>query len=292
VLQDGENIGHAIPAPMIERFLVDAEDGEIAGVPQLGAYCLPIENDALRRYLRMGEHQGGSIVADVAYGSCAWGKIKRDDVILAVDGVPVANDCTIPLPGSVRADFFCAIEQKQIGDQVALTIWRDAREQNVSLVLSDYNLLVSQPSYLRRCRYRIAGGIVFQPVDMHCVESMLGYGPPTVYDAMVMEKPQTDDRREIVAITSVLPHPVNRGYQDWDWNIVECVRGIPVRDFEHFNQLLDETEGPWIELTLDDASRLVIDREAARAADEELFENFGISADRWPVFSEGSLAAK
>jgi len=292
VLQDGENIGYAIPAPMIERFLVDADDGEIAGVPRLGAYCLPLENDALRRYLQLGEQQTGCIVADVACGSCAWGKIKRDDVILAVDGVPVANDCTIPLTGSARADFSCSIQQKQIGDLVALTIWRGAREQNVSLVLSNYSMLVSQPSYPRRCRYRIAGGIVFQPVDMHHVESMSEYVPPAVYDAVMMEVPQTDDRRELVAITSILPHPVNRGYQDWDWNIVECVRGIPVLDFEHFNQLLDETEGPWIDLTLDDSSRLVIDREAARVADKELFENFSISADRWPVSSEGRLAAR
>jgi S1-C subfamily serine protease len=292
VLKDGENIGHAIPAPIIERFLVDAEDGEIAGIPQLGAYCLPIENDALRQYLQLGEQQTGCIVADVAYGSCAWGILKRDDAILAVDGVPVANDCTIPLAGSARTDFSCAIEQKQIGETVVLTIWRDARKHNVSLMLSDYSMLVSLPSYPRRCRYRIAGGIVFQPVDIHCVESLLGYGSPAVYNAMVMEEPRTDDRSEIVAITSVLPHPVNRGYQDWDWNLVECVRGIPVRDFKHFNQLLDEMEGPWIDLTLDDASRLVIDREAARVADEELFESFSISADRWPVSSEGHLAAR
>lgn len=292
VLEDGENIGYAIPASMIGRFLVDAEDGEIAGVPWLGVYCLPIENYALREYLELGERRTGAVVADVAYGSSAWGKLQRDDVILEVDGMPVANDCTISLAGSARTDFSCAIERKQIGEPVELTIWRGAREQSVLLVLGNYRTLVPPPSYPRRCRYRIAGGIVFQPVDMHCVESAENYVPPAVYKAVVAEEAQTADRRELVAITSVLPHDVNRGYQDWDWDLVESVQGIPVRDFDHLNQLLDEADGPWINITVDDASRLVIDRVAARAADEELLESFGIPGDRWPLSSEGRLAAR
>ncbi len=103
---------------------------------------------------------------------------------------------------------------------------------------------------------------------------------------------QTADRRELVMITSVLPHAVNRGYENWVWDIVESVQGTPVQDFDHFNQLLDEADGPWLNMTCDDASRLVIDRTAARAADEELFEQFSIARDRWPASSEGLVAAK
>jgi len=231
-------------------------------------------------------------VADIDYGSSAWGNLQRDDVILAVDGIPVADDCTIPLANSARTDFSYAIERKQIGEPVVLTVWRGAREQSVSLVLSDYRALVTPPSYPPRCRYRIEGGIVFQPVDKHCVESLKDYVPPAVYKAVVAEEAQSADRRELVVLTSILPHAVNRGYQDWVWDLVESVQGIPVRDFDHFNQLLDEAEGPWINITCDDASRLVIDRRAARAADEELLESFGIPGDRWPVSSEARVVAR
>jgi len=292
VLEDGENIGYAIPAPMVARFLVDAEDGEIAGVPSLGAYCLPIENDALREYLELGEQQTGTVVVDVDYGSSAWGKLQRDDVILAVDGVPIANDCTVPLAGDTRTDFSWRIEQKQIGEPVVLTVWRGGREQNVSLVLNDYRALVPLPSYPQRCRYRIAGGVIFQPVDAHFAESLEDYIPPAVYKAVTEGQAQTSDRRELVAITSILPHEVNRGYEGWEWDLVESVQGVPVRDFDHFNQLLDEADGRWINITVDDGSRLVIDRAAARVADEKLLESFGIPADRWPVPSEGSVAAR
>ena len=292
VLEDAENVGYAVPAPMIARFLLDAEDGEIAGVPRVGAYCLPIENDALRQYLRLGEKQTGSVVADVDYGSSAWRKLQRDDVILAVDGVAVANDCTIQLAGGARTDFSYAIERKQVGESVLLRVWREGREQSVSLVLKDHRALVSLPSYPQRCRYRIAGGIVFQPVDQHCAELLKDYAPPAVYKALVEEQAQTAARRELVMVTSVLPHGVNRGYEDWVWELVDSVQGIPVRDFDHFNQLLDKADGPWINMTCDDASRLVIDREAARAADKELLVSFGIPGDRWPVSSEGVVAAR
>jgi S1-C subfamily serine protease len=292
VLEGGENIGYAIPAPMITRFLLDAEDGEIAGVPSLGVYSLSIENDALRAYLALGEQRTGAVVVDVARGSSAWGKLQRDDVILAVDGVPVADDCTIPLRGDMRADFFWKVEQKQIGETVELAVWRDAREHVVSLELTDFRMLVQRPTYPRRCRYRIEGGIVFQPVDKHYVESLVDYIPPDIYKAVVAEESPRDDRRELVVIASVLPHEVNRGYQEWYWDLVEEVQGTPVRDFEHLNELLDEADGPWIILTLDDRSRLVMDRVAAEAADEELLESFGIPGDRWPLTSGGPVAAR
>jgi hypothetical protein len=151
---------------------------------------------------------------------------------------------------------------------------------------------VPLPSYPQRCRYRIAGGIVFQPVDQHCVGLLEDYAPPAVYKAVLAEEAQTADRHELVMITSVLPHVVNRGYEDWVWDLVETVQGIPVRDFDQFNRLLDEADSPWINITCDDASRLVIDREAARAADEEIFEHFSIARDRWPTSSEGIVAAR
>jgi hypothetical protein len=70
-----------------------------------------------------------------------------------------------------------------------------------------------------------------------------------IITAVIAEEAQTAGRHELVTITSVLPHEVNPGHQDWDWCLVDSVQGISVRDFEHFNQLLDEANGPWINIT-------------------------------------------
>jgi S1-C subfamily serine protease len=132
-LDDSENIGYVIPAPVIGRFLKDAVDGSIAGTPNLGVHCLPIENEALREYLGLHRDQGGAIVTDIAYRSSAWGHIQKDDVLLAVDGTPIASDCSVPLASGSRIDFSHVLEKKQVGDVAALTVWRDKRENSISV---------------------------------------------------------------------------------------------------------------------------------------------------------------
>ena len=284
VLEDGENIGYGVPAPMIERFLVDAADGVVAGVPMLGIFTGSVESDALREYLRLGDRTG-ALVFDVAFGTCAFGKIQRDDVILAIDGVPVANDQTIALEGDARTEYDFIPQKKQIGEPVDLKVWRDGAERTVSLVLGGGQELVPAPSYETRCRYRMVGGIVFQPVESHYVDMLIEDDnqivPGMVVEAVMNGRSQSEDRRELIVMATVLPHEVNRGYQDWSLDIVETVQGVPVRDFAHFNELIDDATGRFINITFDDNSRLVLDRAAALKADEALVQQYGMARDRW-----------
>ncbi len=294
-LEDSDNIGYAIPAPMIARFLLDVSDGAVAGVPRLGLYCLPIENAAMREYLRLGRRTG-ALVVDVPYGSCAQGLLQRDDVILAVDGVPVANDETIPLLGDARVDLSFAIEKKQMGETASLTIWRDGAERTVSLRLGDYDNLVAAPSFPARCRYRMVGGVIFQPADMHYVNTLIesedAYVPGQLYHAVTSEQPPSAARGEYVLMTTVLPHAVNQGYQEWSQDVVSTVQGVSVRNFAHFNELLDGATGRFIDITFEDQSRLVLDGAAARKADEALVKQYGMAADRWPSEAAGEVAGR
>jgi len=181
-IEDSDNIGYGIPAPVIARFLKDAADGDVGGAPQLGVYSLPLESDAMRDYLRLGATQTGSLVADVAFGSSAWGVLQRDDVIMAVDGIAVANDETVPLGNGTRVDYSNLITTRQVGDYVALTIWRAGAKRDVTVELRCYDQMVPVYSYPARCRYRIAGGIVFQPADEQLVKAMPESMPSLVLD--------------------------------------------------------------------------------------------------------------
>jgi hypothetical protein len=224
------------------------------------------------------------------WNGSAWGALERDDVVLAMDGVRIANDGTIALAGDARVDWVHAITMHQPGDAVTLTIWRDGKRQDVTVTMGLPVPLVPLPSFPARCRYRVTGGIVFQPADVHLVEARLESMPASVLTAYVEEAWPTESTRELVVMSSVLPHDVNRGYQDWAFDVVETVQGVAVRDFAHFNELLDGATGRWLDITFEDRSRLVMDLAAVRAADREILARFAIPADRWPL-SPATVAA-
>ena len=50
----------------------------------------------LRAYLGMTDQHKGVLVSSVAALSPAHGQLQRDDVLLRLDGVQIANDGTVP----------------------------------------------------------------------------------------------------------------------------------------------------------------------------------------------------
>jgi len=60
-LQNAENIGYIIPVPVIEHFLKDIElHGASTGFCSLGFAWQPVENNNLRKYLKMTPEQVSS----------------------------------------------------------------------------------------------------------------------------------------------------------------------------------------------------------------------------------------
>lgn len=70
------------------------ESGKYVGFCSLGLSCQPIENVQLRNHFRMHPEMTGVLVSKISPLSDAYKVLKKDDIILAFDGVPVANDGT------------------------------------------------------------------------------------------------------------------------------------------------------------------------------------------------------
>jgi S1-C subfamily serine protease len=115
VLQDGrvvglafqavvhaENIGFIIPTPIVRYFLDDiARFGQYKGFCSLGVRCQALDNAQLRQYMRLGPGQTGVLVGTVfPLSAAAAGGLRAGDVLLAFDGVPIANDGSVPFRGS------------------------------------------------------------------------------------------------------------------------------------------------------------------------------------------------
>ena len=119
-------IGFAIPATMARHVMQQLVDTGKVRRAQLGVSAQTI-NSALASSLGLEEVRG-ALVSDISAGSAAEDAgLRRGDVILAVDGQPVADS------NALRN----RIASTKPGTSVALTIVRDGREQSVDVKLGE-----------------------------------------------------------------------------------------------------------------------------------------------------------
>lgn len=86
---------YIIPVPIINHFLEDVEErNKYIGFCSLGLTCQATENAQLREHLKMPSGLTGVLVNKIQKLTDTNQWIKKDDVLLAFDGVPIANDGT------------------------------------------------------------------------------------------------------------------------------------------------------------------------------------------------------
>lgn len=86
---------YIIPVPVITHFIASVEDrGKYVGFCSLGLSCQAMENEQLREHFGMQPGMTGVLVSKINPISEAHKILKRDDIILAFDGVSIANDGT------------------------------------------------------------------------------------------------------------------------------------------------------------------------------------------------------
>ncbi|PPS16256.1 hypothetical protein GOBAR_AA04324 [Gossypium barbadense] len=90
-----QNLSYIIPVPVIKHFIAGIEEsGKYMGFCFMGLSCQPTENVQLRNHFKMQPHMTGVLVSKINPLSDAYGVLKKDDIILEFDGVPIANDGT------------------------------------------------------------------------------------------------------------------------------------------------------------------------------------------------------
>lgn len=89
---------------MIKRFISGVEEsGKYSGFCNLGVSCQATENIQLRECLGMRPEMTGVLVSRINPLSDAYKILKKDDILLEFDGVPIANDGT----GQLKSFHIC-----------------------------------------------------------------------------------------------------------------------------------------------------------------------------------------
>ncbi len=283
-----DNIGYAIPLPVIERFLADVADGHYDGYPELGVRFLSLRNPAMRRTLAVPPNRSGVVVTFVDAFGAAHERLRDGDVILAVDGHQLDDDGTIQIDGQAYL-FAELLERKQRHDTLKVDVWRDGAERRLTVPLDHADdPFTFRNLYDHRSPYVIVGGLVFAPLTQDFLRTVpRGLASATAQRLFyTADYVKTDglyaDRQEFVVLIERLPHPVNTYVGDFQYGLVAAANNRPVRNLAELHTAMQTPIEGFHQLNfIGMEDPLVLDAEAVQAAEAEILQRYRVPS---PVF--------
>ncbi|MBL9077171.1 MAG: trypsin-like peptidase domain-containing protein [Planctomycetes bacterium] len=293
-LPDAENIGEMVPAPILRRFLDNAKRGRDPRVPGLGITTQPLENEALRRHFAMKPQHSGVLVTAVQYGSSAWGRLEQGDVLMALDGLRIADNGTVRYRGRFRCQFDAVVGDHHVGDRMAARILRRGQVRDIVLQMEPMAWLVPRTEFDRRPMWFLYGGLVFQRLT---AEFLRNWGDnwwdkaPKELLHLYYSGNRTPARQEIVVLAQVLADAVNVGYEPFHNDVVEKVGDHAPVDMADFVRRMDAATGEVV-LQLSSGGKVILDASAARAAMPRILQRYHVPGDRSPDLPQRAGGAR
>ncbi len=286
-LSAADNIGYMVPAPLVDHFLTDVEDGRYDGLPNMGIRTGNMENPDARRKYGLPEDKTGIAVLHISLGSPAEGVLKPGDILLEVDGYPVADDRTIEFRPDERTLYSYLAEMRQVGESLPLKIFRDGQEMDVNVVFTqsgEGQLLVPMEQYGRRPSYYIFGGAVFCPLTKNYLSAWGSNWYQTAPKPLVFyynNRDLQESGEEVVVLIRVLADDVNKGYHGYSSWAVDFLNGRKIKNLQGMvRQIEAADESEFMVFSDSLGNEMVLNKKNAMAALPAILERYRIPADR------------
>ena len=276
-----------IPAETINGFLDAARKGDYKGFGEVGFSISELLDPTMRAYLKMpGTIGGGTYVSDVYNLGTGSDVLKKDDVILRIDGHGLDPHGRFEHEKYVWLQFEYLITGKAAGETIVFDIWRDGAKKKIEARISNFtasDMLVPFHEFDKQPEYVVTAGFVLQKLTREYMkefgDDLAGEAPSHLYHYYrdFAFKP-TDERRDIVILSYVLPAPINLGYTGLGQIVVSKFNGMKIRSIEDIleaQKLNPDSKFDVIEFEMDTPT-IVISREQLAASDAFVGRNYGI----------------
>jgi hypothetical protein len=282
----GGNTCTVIPSSFIRRVLEAHRAGRFPGLGYFDFVWQPGENPATLSFLRLDGPERGAVVLEVPRRPGVEPGLKPRDILLEVDGFPVdvQGDYEDPDYGFLMIENL-ATRSKFAGETVPLKVWRDGRAIEVAYVLprAEFtNELVPQQAFGWPPEYVIAGGLVFQPLHQPYLRAWGDeWRRRAPFRLLHFKNDQpTPERPFLVVLSAVLPDPINLGYQEVRFLVVNRINGRPIATLTDVIAALKEPkDGAHLVEFLpgENLQRLLLDAATLEEATKRVLERYGIT---------------
>ncbi|KAE9616282.1 putative peptidase Do [Lupinus albus] len=283
-LSGAENIGYIIPVPVIKHFISGVEDnGKYVGFCSLGLSCQTTENIQLRNHFNMQPDMTGVLVSKINPLSGANKILKKDDIILSFDGVPIANDGTVPFRNRERITFDHLVSMKQPNEKAVVRVLRDGKEHELSIILQPLQPLVPVHQFDKLPSYYIFAGLVFVPLTQPYLheygEDWYNASPRRLCERALRELPKKENQ-QLVILSQVLMDDINAGYERLAELQVLKVNGTEVENLHHLCQLVENCSADSLRFDLDDDRVIALNYEMAEVATSRILKRHRIPSSK------------
>jgi S1-C subfamily serine protease len=276
-----QGVAYMIPTPVINRFLKDISSGHYDEYPDLAITYAKLQNPAQRRFLGLTDDGHGVLVSSVVAAGPSDGTLRPGDVLLAIDGHPIASDANVELEGE-RAQFEEVVERKFKGDSVKFDILRDKQPMTVTIKLyKPWPYSVQGHSYDVRPRYVLYGGLLFQPLNLDMLEAyrstdlrLRHFFEYFILDQIYLQHP------DVIVLSNILPDPINTYLSPYRGEIVDEINGKKIRTLDELANAFAEGPEQLVIRMIGEGPPLVLDRNKVEAARERIKARYNVMKEQ------------
>jgi hypothetical protein len=275
-----QNVGYMIPTPVIRRFLKDVEDGSYDNYMDLTASYHPLHNQAMRKALGLTDGDSGVLVGNVYGGGVSEGRLQPGDVLLSIDGLPIASDGTVNMEGE-PVEMAEVVERKFKGERVEFEVLREGKPIQVTIPLTHpWPFTLQANAYNQNPRFVVFGGLVFQPVDANFIAA---HNPEDLrlryyFDHFITQNIYRE-RPEIVVLSNVLADPVNAYASDFRYEIVDQINDRKIQRIDDVAEAFKKPADYYVIEMVGKGRPLVLEKKAVEEARDRIRSRYRVTTE-------------
>ena len=280
-ISNSQNIGYMIPAPVINHFFKDLDDGKYDGFPALGIEVTNTENPTLREFYKIKDQKGGVLINKVMPAMAAFDHLKEGDVVFKIDNVAIGEDGTFEFRDNERLSLTYLIDSKQIGEDVDIQFIRDGKMQDVKIKVGGFAQLVPPINYIEKPTYYIYGGLVFTVLSTDLLRAWgnrwLEQSPiDFLYYLLGTGRLNDENKKEIVVLLQILPDNINVGYHQYQNMIIKKINSQEVASFRDLVQTLSNQKDKYTIIETEQKVKFILDNENIKSINDEILKRNNI----------------